>query len=261
MNTDIKKNESAVKSQKRSLFKRLSTWQKIAILGSIIVFIWGIVVFYYINIHIPESAPVNITLDRTLQKGGICAINRGIPKKALEAIEIKVTAKNPGSRIIYLLPSAFIVYGNKVEPSNLTDNDFIKQISSSPINSLKIKHSKTTKKSSPITVGRLLTDTTIKPNEILKRSYIFEVPCGEYDVLEAHAVIFGANNSKKIDIEWKYNKESNILIPSFFRIDADGKRTLMKTNNNWEFLNENDKSLAKQIALTDYPTISSLSLW
>src|SRR5438128_1254137 len=99
---------------KRTLAQEISSWMQI--LGIVIAAAWGAWTFVYKEIVVPKSAPVNVTVDLELKK--IAGGQPGENKKKLIPVQFKVSAKNPSSREIYLLPSVWMAIGVKVASGN-----------------------------------------------------------------------------------------------------------------------------------------------
>jgi hypothetical protein len=101
-------------SQQRFLPQNLNTWvQTIGIIGAAI---WGIYAFHQQYYVIPSSAPVNITLDLQLKRSGVVKLGgKNSGNNQLLTIEMKVSATNPSSRTVYLLQSAWYVYGLRLK--------------------------------------------------------------------------------------------------------------------------------------------------
>ena len=68
--------------------------------------------FIFKEIEVPKSAPVNISLNLQLKK-----IETPQNNEVLSAIEMKISATNPSTREIYLLPNAWVAYGGHIAAS------------------------------------------------------------------------------------------------------------------------------------------------
>jgi len=201
-------------SKEKSFSEKFNTWiQTIGIIiGSIIISFWGVYTFYYEKVWLPQSAPVNISINFTLKKAGMNYINDDRRRTKLIAIEMKVSATNPSSRQIYLFPSAFIVHGCKVRSSSLKNSDFFKGICDISIcsdsNIYEIRHSDISG-SSVVAIGNLIDDKELRPGELVTKTFIFHIPLREYDVLKAYAAIpISKKNTdaNKINLTWTFDK-------------------------------------------------------
>src|SRR5437763_12580581 len=101
----------------RSFEERLNTW--VQILGILIAAGWGIWTFIYKEIKVPKSAPVNISLNLQLKK-----VETNPSRQGLTAVEMKISATNPSSREIYLLPNAWVAYGGHINSENPAADQF-----------------------------------------------------------------------------------------------------------------------------------------
>jgi hypothetical protein len=264
----MNENESIAKCQEKSFGEKLNTWvQTVGILiASIIASIWGIYAFIYKEIIIPKSAPVNVTLELSLNKRGMCGIKESKQPGSLVALEMKVTAKNPSSRTVYLLPSAFIVFGYHVAISHLENGDFLREISENKITSkpypLKLKHVNISK-GEVVAVGKLLVDDALKPKELVGRCFLIYVPQGEYDMLRAVAIIPCAKYNSGIRLEWEYKKDENAIIqklfykpsPTLWLVSGNGKEHEIEKDKNGEYI------IGKKFEYQCTTSMSMISLW
>ncbi|MFZ5449298.1 MAG: hypothetical protein ACOZFS_11740 [Thermodesulfobacteriota bacterium] len=152
------------KLRESSFSENCKNW--VTVFGIILATLWGIYAFYVKEISIPKSAPVNITVDLSLRKTDPKGIKISGNNDQLLTIEANVSAKNPSSRTIYLLPSLFVVTGSKIkkedEKSDLIKRkNEIKNIREYPCGII-TKHYCITD-SIVVTVGELLTDAYLNP--------------------------------------------------------------------------------------------------
>src|SRR5713226_5577170 len=168
----------------RSLGQEINSW--VQTIGIVIAATWGAWTFVYKEIVVPKSAPVNVTVDLELKKIG--ANQPGATKAKLIPVELRVSAKNPSSREIYLLPSVWMASGVKVAST---------------------KHA--------IDEGLTVTSRTL----------IFYVPPNEYDYLDVVTIIPTIAKKGAMDLEWKLTREPEqaeptLLNPTWYRLDAKG---------------------------------------
>ena len=148
--------------------------------------------FIYKEIIVPKSAPINISLNLSLQKSGTSDDRGAKFKKPIDAILLKIGAKNPSSRSVCLLPSYFIAYGYKMSDNHLSDERFVKGAGDNPMvykEGVFLTKHLTVAKTSVVALGNLIEDEVLKPNEQVENSYIFYTPQGEYDFIEVFAAI------------------------------------------------------------------------
>ncbi len=254
-------------SQEKTFSEKLNTWVQTfgIIIGSIVVFIWGVYSFVYKEIIVPKSAPVNVTLNLALKKSGIGGIKESKQQKPFVAIEMRVTAKNPSSREVHLLPSAFIVWGFKIAESYLEHGDFLNEISEKPIPSGRYYSGMHFEliKPSVVAIGNLLTDTSLKPDELVGTSFTFYVPQGEYDMLQANIVIPCAKEKSGLRLEWIYNKNEGALKKKMF-YKPGPILWLFRRNANEHELEKDKKGkyiIDNWFEYDSYGSMSIISLW
>src|SRR5256885_1464223 len=104
-------------SQRRDFGEILNTW--VQTIGICIAAIWGVYTFVFKEILVPKSAPVNVTINLQLKK-----IGTGPTNGNLTAVEMKISATNPSSRKVYLLPSVWVAHGIRIKAVERDDAGF-----------------------------------------------------------------------------------------------------------------------------------------
>jgi hypothetical protein len=229
-------------AQEKSFGEKFNIWvQTIGIIiGSIVVFLWGVTTFVYEKIWVPKSAPVNVSLDIALKKTGICEIKENKNQAPLAAIELKITAKNPSTRAVPFLPSSFFVFGYKIAGTDGNDEDFSKRsdevLKDFYSGTISRRHSmiKTVK---VVAVGDLFIDSGLKPAEVVSTSRVFHIPSGEYDMLEAVAFIPSCKERSIVELTRKFDQERGI-IQGLIRISDDGRRDPIKPDETGYIVDE-----------------------
>ncbi|TSA07762.1 MAG: hypothetical protein D4R73_09585 [Deltaproteobacteria bacterium] len=236
---------------KRSRIEKFKDWlQIIAIFAAAL---WAIIfTFYYKEQVIPKSAPINISLNLELKKVPIINNQK---QRRLYVIELNALAKNPSSRDVILLPSAFIVYGYKVTDIKLTENDFSKKcdrVLEEPYSMKCIIKNIENKLVSVIAAGGLYNDKVLAPNEEIGRSMVLHIPIQKYDFVEAIIYVPTIRAKNEIMLNWKFNKGKDGLIYDLYHT-SDPKHEVIA----------NDKliTLRKEIGLQFANTVKTLSLW
>lgn len=233
---------------KHTFAQKANTW--VQTIGICIAALWGIYTFYFKEISAPKSAPVNISVNLQLKKIGTGPIH-----EELTAVEMKVSATNPSSREVHLLPSAWISYGVVIKAEEKNDADLAKegtdalqnadQEPSDPIQ----KHVKWDKKS-VVAVGRLFEDDMLKPNETASTTIIFYVPKKAYDLILLTTYMPTAANTTKTELKWTLNEQGD-LDSTIYRINKKGGRIEIT-----DFLGK-DKDIEYQSAEAN----AAVSLW
>ena len=129
---------------------------------------------------------MNIIVDLQLKKIGLNhSLKKQVDNRSLIAIEMSISATNPSSRIVYLLPSVWIVRGFKIKFHQLDNSEFIKK-AISDLNSSSEGYAEkhvtadytekyvSTDMPLPMLVaaGRLLIDQSLKPYEKVSRKIV-----------------------------------------------------------------------------------------
>ena len=127
-------------------------------------------------------------------------------------VQTTVTAENPSTRTIHLLPSTISFMGIVTSESDRTKSEIMEAIASSMNEgySRNIIH----KYSEVDTVryisgGSLFFDRVLKPGEKVSRTVIVPVK-KTYDLLETHVFMASANDTSKLSVNWSAT-EDNLL--------------------------------------------------
>jgi hypothetical protein len=233
----------------RGLGQTINLW--VQTIGIVIAAAWGGWTFVYKEIEVPKSAPVNVTVDLELKRIGA---GQGENKKKLIPVELKVSARNPSTREIYLLPSVWMASGVKVAAKEEGLND-VPAVTSQNEQSFSQKHAGVTK-SVTIAFGGLVEDDSLKPNEVTARTFILYIPQNEYDYIDLVTVMPTIAKKGAVDLEWKLNNLSGQLEPTWYRLDSKGGRQGMMK---WDEVSA--YSTADKLELQRSITRATLSLW
>lgn len=217
----------------------------IQMIGIILAAAWGVYTFIYEKIIIPQSAPVNISLDLELQK-----INDVYSKKEkqLTAIEMKISETNPSSRPIYLLTNYWGVYGCKVKSIN-NDNKSLLVNANKALEDYKAmviaqKHSET--ECLLVAIGKFSFDNILNPNEIIARTIVFYIPINEYDKIQAYSYVVSSEKEDFL-LEPVILKDDFNVEKIFYSLTEDGKKD--------KLIDEEDVDFQESLKRTE------LSLW
>jgi len=216
--------------EKRSFDQRLNTW--VQTIGIIVAASWGVYTFVYKEIVVPKGAPINVSIAMTMKRVSDEKTDLKDLKKKYAAIELTFVAENPSTRMVFLLPSAWIVYGVKI--ANLPDRSSFRTDAEIALKSdarFAELHA-VPRDSTVVVIGRLFPDDVLKPGEKVVRTAIFHIPVGTYDLLDAHAMVPSARKGKAVDIKWKLS-DDNQLMPTTYRIAKDGSSTEVKMNEQY----------------------------
>jgi hypothetical protein len=208
-------------AKERTFGETLNTWMQI--IGILIAAVWGVYTFLEKEVWIPKSAPVNISMNLQLKKVG----SGSSDKAALTAVELNVSAMNPSTREVHLLPSAWIARGVSMKPIKKDDRDVDTEAADALQSSTEIytvqRHA--VQEQCPIVAtGLLFMDSLLRPNEKVTRTIIFYVPTDAYDLLDVNATMPSGEDVSQIGLEWTVN-EDNDLGATFYRVDKKGNHT------------------------------------
>lgn len=203
-------NNSKTKSE------RINVWlQNIAI---VIAGVWAVTVFFTKEYYIPSNSPTEITAGIKLEavantSSGMVGDDRGrIP------INVTVTATNPSTRTLYLLPCVWLATGSRFDKRSAEISDFHHRINKTldSINENYVQRFYKDTKRQYIAAGRLFAvDTIIDPKETLKRTFVLLIPKQKYDYIELHA--FFPNSTKKDNAVVKWKLVGDIMTPAIYR--------------------------------------------
>lgn len=235
---------------RQNLGQAINTW--VQTFGIVIAAGWGFYTFVYKEIVLPQSAPVNITINLQLKKIGSGNPLGSDPKKKLVAIEMRVAATNPSAREVYLLTSAWIAYGIV---DGLSTDTLSAEAANNAINSRRgayvQKHAEAIK-TPVVAVGNLFKDAVLKPSEATSRTIIIYVPAETYDRMEVYALIPTVTKEHGLALDWKLEGDS--LATVMYSVDANGKRKEMEMSLDKTY---SERSHEFQLARS----VSEISLW
>jgi hypothetical protein len=188
-------------------------WIQIAAI--LIAGIWGAYEFIYKEIVAPSAAPINVSLDLELKL--IDQVEAGSSNtRSRFPVQLKVVARNPSTRSIYLLSSAWWVYGIDVAMRETDEKEFDKSVASSVSYPSGQYAERYVIQGDPVLVaaGSLVADVVLKPAEIITRSLIIYLP-PKHDKLEVVVKIPTSekNPEGKVKLLWD-NKRNWTLYSS-----------------------------------------------
>jgi len=208
--------------QNESIGKRLNLWtQTVAI---IIGGIWAVNTFWYKEIKVPSTTPVNIVVDIGLKVGS--------PRKQnspnLIPLEVVASAKNVGGRDVYLLPSMFAGYGwNIVAKSSdvpvgttfgaKSALEFWDAAAQSPSRDL-------------VAAGWLFLDDYLRPSEAISRKFVVFVDRAKYDVAAFQIVVPSTTKKDVLEVEWSIRSDSH-FDEHIYKIAKDKSRVDISPEN------------------------------
>lgn len=229
----------------RSFGQEINTW--VQTVGILIAAAWGGYTFIYKEVVLPNSAPVNISVDLQLKKIGQMGPNgaplsevsddktngpQGIDrKKQLIGVEMRISAINPSTRDVYLLPSAWFAYGIVDRASDDLPTETAALVLNAHSGGYILKHA-VPAEASLVAVGSLLPDDALRPNEKAVHTEIIYVPAGKYDRIMVQGTLITASKRDKLTVKWKWNKEDKdkdndneerVITPQLYRVGASNE--------------------------------------
>jgi hypothetical protein len=236
-------------SPERTVAQKLNTWAQT--IGIVIAAAWGVYTFIYKEVMLPRSAPVNISVNLQLKKIGFASSQIQDENKSLIAVEMRVSATNPSPREVYLLPSAWIVYGHKI--GVLRERRAFTEEAITALNSgqgIYVEKHSAPVTTSVVAIGSLFADDVLKPNEAATRTVVFHVPPGRYDWLDVQAIMPTMAKKGGAALEWKFDEKAG-LVPVIYRVNARGEREKMG----------DEASSDPHLELQSAHSMAALSLW
>jgi hypothetical protein len=222
--------------------KTINTWVQTA--GIFVAAVWGFYTFVFKEKLAPKAAPVNISLNLQLKKIGATGTTKG-----LTAVEMKISATNPASRQLFLLPSAWIAHVIKMEPVEMNEAEFNEAANSvlgDARNIFPQQRRVRAATSQVVAVGHLFGDKVLKPNETAARTVLFYVPETGYDLVDVIARMPCGADTAGIQLGWNLSEQS--LVPTVSRRDRSGQWVPLRVDQNGDFVDKKDKRLELQTA-------------
>jgi hypothetical protein len=141
------------------------------------------VAFIYRDVYLPATAPINLTTEVKVQEAGVGAT--GVDGRPLEAIEIKISARNPSSRKVYLLKNLWQAVG--VHIKSIPEDDSWLDHADARIGAgylLAGSRHHTSETATLVAAGNAFADTMLNPNETISAAVVIYLPKGTYDFLQ-----------------------------------------------------------------------------
>jgi len=224
-------------SSQRFLGGSIHSW--IQSIGIVAAGILAIYTFVYKDIFLPKSAPVNLTLSLQLQKvkwegSGSAKENSLIP------IEMQISASNPSSRSVYFMPNIWLAYGRRIS-SQKTDN--FEAGADAVLGSDDNYEERYAVEETPslVGLGRIFSDTSLKPGEKISRTIIFHVPPNAFDLVEVYTYIPTTARTGTLELQWRLNAKKTGVDPLLYRVDTHGHRSPLKPDANGGYADSEKK--------------------
>jgi hypothetical protein len=224
-------------------------------IGIIVAALWGAYTFVYKEIAVPKSAPVNISINLQLRK-----LSTAKPKKALVAMEMRVSASNPSSRRIYLLQNKWMVWGYTANPKKPEDPDCFyartADLMNDQLGQFSERHASWSTRNI-VAGGSLFDDDKLSPNETITRTIIFYVPPDQYDSVRAEALIPTSEVENRLKVQWRSGKGTEDTMLTIYLVGDHGQLEPTKIDERGRPNDERVKGLGYQLSGTS----TEISLW
>lgn len=231
---------------RETVSERIKNWTTVA--AFILAGAWGVYTFLLTEVYAPRAAPVNVTTELQLRPAGEIPDSEG---GALVAIELTMSANNPGPRAVYLLPSYWTAYGMQVERAdNPQWTTALPGHLDARTNATQGRHFST---SAPrlVASSTAFPDTVLQPDERVSRSMVFYVPRNMFDIVRVRAVVPSAYEEDALDIDFAYDESG--LVRTVFELGDDGVRTEIESKNAFDRYGLQWASSERQLALSRSP--------
>jgi hypothetical protein len=235
---------------RKGLARAVNYWvQTVAI---IVAGIWAAYTFIYLEFRKPAAAPTNLSTQITLQELG--ARQMSAPDGAvLVAVEIEITANNPSSRTVYILPNYWRAMGYRVgqRPPALAWLDAANAGIRDRARAGAGEHYAFAS-GALVASGSVVPDMELRPGESLSRSYVFYVPQGAYDLIDVETVVPSTSRPNGIDLNWRVQADGMVNL-EIYRV-GEGERHALSPSEQGHFL-------AEDLDLQSAESQRQLSLW
>lgn len=181
---------------------------------------------------------------------------------------MKVTAKNPNTRTIFLLPNAFIVWGDNI---GFSETDFDNNMNNSPITDdscIDLYRHCSPIKRSVVAYGKVFDDYMLKPNEMITTTKSFYIPQGQYDLLDSAIRIPTTTDPNALTLNYCYNKDKDTIIFDmytkkdiifYYFLQEIKPRHIKMDSNGW--YDDSESDLLDKLGFQCYGSKSSICLW
>ena len=230
-----------------------------AVLGAI----FTVAVFYYRDIYLPATAPINLTTEVKLKQAGF---DRASDDKGdgLAAIEVRVTARNPSSRTVFLMPNIWSIHGVTIKAVSESGNWL--NPASDKINQRRRTGGKHHERSTPTLVhaGPVFTeDNIVHPNETVSTSFVTYVPRNTYDLLIVHIFLPSVTKAHPKDpfkagatIQYVPNDDGTELGRRVYVYNSIGQEKELSRDKEGNYVD-----LPRDLGLSTFSSTTELSLW
>ena len=246
----------------RSISESVRLWLQ-AVGIPLVLAVLGLWQFVLKEVWWPATA-VNLTTDITIKQAGLeRAPSHG---KELKAIQVEITALNPSTSTIYLLPNYWAAWGHTTSQPPESEDDSVwvqgaERMLDDRISFHVGKHYRTDA-STLVAVGVATTDIYLRPHEKISETRVFYVPEGVYDSLSVVVAlpIASRQNPKKpgeaaVGVDFEVTPSG--IQGSYYRILPSGDHEALPTDKYNNVSQQDIRYYGLQLASSE----TQLSLW
>ena len=218
-------------------------------IGIIIAGVWAVYTFVYKEIIIPETSPINVSVNLSIKEAGTASDNP--TGSALSAVEVALTASNPSARTVYILGGAFAIFGQHVTSPKASDK-FVDDVRSdlSESNGYYAEKYAVASAAEFLAGGQPIEDFALRPGESARRSVIIHFPRKAYDQMLVRVYIptvGSLEGRKEVSVKWGFSPDLGFTV---YRID-----------NGKQIENVMEDKFLELLGFQVFTTSAQLSLW
>ena len=219
------------------------------------------VAFIYRDVYLPATAPINLTTEVKIQEAGVAAA--GVDGSPLEAIEIRISARNPSSRKVYLLKNLWQAIGVRIKP--IPDEESWVDRANDRIGAgylLAGSRHHESETATLVAAGNAFADSLLNPNETVSASVVIYVPKGTYDVLQVDTFLptVATEDPKRpgegsVNIRYVPTEDRSGFRAVLYRLNHKNEEEDFKLDDTDGY------SVPRSLGLSVYAATTQLSLW
>lgn len=204
--------------RRESVSEAVRNW--VQVLAFLLAGVWAVYTFVYVRIVEPRSAPVNVSTELQIEDVGE-VIDRG--NRRLRAVQLTISAVNPSTREVYILPNYWVAYGLTIggPPEQQAWAGQLTDFMNSRTLLLGGRHYQV-EGGELVALNTAFPDDRLKPNERITRTVLFYVPADAYDFIQVEAVLPTAHTENAADLQYSFDGQT--LNWKVFAIDRAGER-------------------------------------
>jgi hypothetical protein len=206
-------------TRSRTISEAARDWAQVVAL--LLAGVWAVYTFS-VQEHLRRTAPISVTADVDVKNVGTSVV--GDQQLRLTALEVTITAANPSTRPVFLLPSFWVASGIRIGPPE-SARAWRQSVSQN------VERRTTTEAGAYYDIAQreiaaansVLAATALQPGERVARVAVFYVPADTFDMTEIEvAFIVSAEPRDEVFLDYDFSRVG--MSASMFKIGKDGKR-------------------------------------